>query len=84
MASKNRAPDFERSLAELEILVKKLEDGQLPLEESLKQFERAMALARICQTALTAAEQKIETITAADQVEGDDAGEQDPNESTDH
>lgn len=83
MASKNRAPDFERSLAELEALVKKLEDGQLPLEDSLKQFERAMALAKICQTALNAAEQKIETITAIDQVDGDDAGEQNQYESPD-
>ena len=64
MASKPKALEFERALNELESLVKKLEDGQLSLEESLKQFERAMALAKACQSALTAAEQKIETITA--------------------
>ncbi len=56
------APDFEASLAELEGIVEKLEQGELPLEESLKQFERGVQLTRLCQTALTQAEQKVEIL----------------------
>lgn len=40
--------DFEKSLAELEQLVARMEQGDLSLEESLKQFERGIALARSC------------------------------------
>jgi exodeoxyribonuclease VII small subunit len=56
------APDFEASLAELEGIVEKLEHGELSLEESLKQFERGVQLTRVCQTALTQAEQKVEIL----------------------
>jgi exodeoxyribonuclease VII small subunit len=54
--------DFERAMAELEQLVEKLEKGDLPLEESLRAFERGVALTRSCQTALRAAEQKVELL----------------------
>lgn len=56
------APDFERSLAELEAIVDKLEAGDLSLDESLKQFERGVQLTRVCQTALKQAEQKVEIL----------------------
>ena len=55
-------PDFEASLAELEGIVEKLEQGELSLEESLQQFERGVQLTRQCQTALTQAEQKVEIL----------------------
>lgn len=55
-------PDFERALAELETTVDSLEHGELSLEEALKQFERGVALARECQTALKQAEQKVEIL----------------------
>lgn len=55
-------PDFERSLAELESIVDKLEAGDLSLDESLKQFERGVQLTRVCQTALKQAEQKVEIL----------------------
>jgi exodeoxyribonuclease VII small subunit len=55
-------PDFERSLAELEAIVDKLEAGELSLDESLKQFERGVQLTRVCQTALKQAEQKVEIL----------------------
>jgi exodeoxyribonuclease VII small subunit len=54
--------DFERSLAELEELVARLEQGDLPLEESLRSFERGVELTRACQAALARAEQKVETL----------------------
>lgn len=56
--------NFEKSLAELESIVKELEQGDLGLENSLKQFEKGMNFARKCQEMLTQAEQKIEIITA--------------------
>ena len=55
-------PDFEQSLAELEALVAKLEQGDVPLEEALKTFERGVALTRQCQTALRTAQQKVEVL----------------------
>lgn len=56
------APDFEASLAELEAIVEKLEQGELSLDDSLKQFERGVQLTRICQAALAQAEQKVEIL----------------------
>ena len=61
-ASAPAAADFERSLAELESIVARLEQGELSLEESLQQFERGVGLTRICQSALQQAEQKIEIL----------------------
>lgn len=55
-------PDFERSLAELEQLVQRLEGGELALDEALKTFERGIELTRHCQTALKAAQQKVEIL----------------------
>jgi exodeoxyribonuclease VII small subunit len=54
--------DFEHTLAELEALVTALESGDLPLEESLKRFERGVQLARACQKALADAEQKVKLL----------------------
>lgn len=56
------APDFEASLVELEAIVDKLEQGDLSLDDSLKQFERGVQLTRVCQTALRQAEQKVEIL----------------------
>jgi exodeoxyribonuclease VII small subunit len=58
----NKLPDFEQSLTELEALVAKLEQGDVPLEEALKTFERGVALTRQCQTALRTAQQKVEVL----------------------
>lgn len=61
-ASTTGTPDFEHSLAELESIVARLEQGDLSLDESLQQFERGVGLTRICQDALQQAEQKIEIL----------------------
>jgi exodeoxyribonuclease VII small subunit len=58
----DETPDFEQSLQELETIVARLEQGDLPLEESLKQFERGIALTRACQQALKSAEQKVQIL----------------------
>lgn len=60
--TKPATPDFEAALAELEQIVLRLEQGDLPLEESLRQFERGVALTRSCQKALRQAEQKIRVL----------------------
>jgi exodeoxyribonuclease VII small subunit len=57
-----KLPDFEQSLSELEALVQKLEQGDVPLEDALKTFERGVALTRQCQTALRTAQQKVEVL----------------------
>jgi exodeoxyribonuclease VII small subunit len=53
---------FEASLGELETIVKQLEDGDLPLEESLKLFETGVKLSRECRERLTNAERRIEML----------------------
>ncbi len=54
--------DFEAAMRDLEEIVERLEHGDLPLEESLKAFERGIMLTRNCQTALKDAEQKVEIL----------------------
>ena len=61
-SKKGKALDFEHALAELEAVVERLEHGELPLEDALKQFERGVELARSCQTSLKAAEQRVEIL----------------------
>jgi len=55
-------PPFEESLAELEALVRRLEQGELPLEESLAAFERGMALVRLLATRLEDVAQRVEVL----------------------
>ncbi|MCH7695755.1 MAG: exodeoxyribonuclease VII small subunit [Proteobacteria bacterium] len=62
MSKKKTDFDFEKALVELEQLVEKMEQGELGLEESLKHFERGIALTRACQKALTEAEQKVQIL----------------------
>ena len=53
---------FESSLGELERIVRKLEDGEMSLEESLKLFEDGVKLSRECQERLDQAERRIEVL----------------------
>jgi exodeoxyribonuclease VII small subunit len=55
--------DFEAALAELDALVKKLEDGDLSLEQSLALYERGVQLSRFCHARLEDAERRIEILT---------------------
>jgi exodeoxyribonuclease VII small subunit len=54
--------NFESALNELNQLVEKLERGGSPLEESLQDFEKGIALTRQCQKALVDAEQKVQIL----------------------
>jgi exodeoxyribonuclease VII small subunit len=58
--------DLEKALAELEEIVTQLESGDLPLEKSLKQFERGVKLSRECQTALKDAEQRVQILMGSE------------------
>ena len=52
-------PTFERALEELEALVARMEDGKLPLEESLAAYQRGAELIRYCEGRLKDAEARI-------------------------
>jgi exodeoxyribonuclease VII small subunit len=54
--------DFEAAIAELESIVKKLEEGDLALEQSLVLFERGVQLSRFCHARLEEAERRIELL----------------------
>jgi exodeoxyribonuclease VII small subunit len=54
--------DFEAAIAELEGIVKKLEEGDLPLETSLSLYERGVQLSRFCHLRLEEAERRIEVL----------------------
>ncbi|MEP6592602.1 MAG: exodeoxyribonuclease VII small subunit [Acidobacteriota bacterium] len=55
--------DFESAIAELERLVKTLEDGDLPLEKSLELFERGVQLSRFCHAKLEEAERRVDILS---------------------
>ena len=56
------APNFESALHRLELIVKKLEGGDLPLDEALKLFEEGISLSQLCQKQLEEAENKVEIL----------------------
>ena len=81
----DKLPDFESSLAELEALVAKLEQGDVPLEDALKTFERGVVLTRQCQTALRTAQQKVEVLLTRngdESIESFADGEDDSDDAT--
>ena len=76
---------FESSLAKLEEIVTKLEDGEMSLEESLKLFEDGVKLSRECQERLDQAERRIEVLLTdkngkpvLEALDTDDLGDQRP------
>jgi len=71
MAGKKQKDDvgdlsFEESIKELTNIVGKIEQGQIPLQDSLQQYERGMALIQHCRTILQKAEKRIEKITESE------------------
>lgn len=55
----NKSLNFEKSLNDLESIIEKMEVNQLSLEDSLQHFETGVSLVKLCQQALTEAEQKV-------------------------
>ncbi|GGB98750.1 exodeoxyribonuclease 7 small subunit [Marinobacterium zhoushanense] len=62
MARTAKTPDFEQSLAQLEAVVERMEQGDLPIEEALKAFEQGVKLTRECQSILDQTEQKVQVL----------------------
>ena len=67
MSKQEDNKDFETSLKKLEKIVSDLENGELPLEESIRTFEEGVKLTKHCQNLLSKAEIKIQKL-----VEGKD------------
>ena len=53
---------FEKALEELEAIVARMEDGKLPLEESLAAYQRGAELLKFCEAKLTAAQARIKVL----------------------
>jgi exodeoxyribonuclease VII small subunit len=62
-AKKGKEPVFEEALRRLETIVRGLEEGDLPLEESLRLFEEGVRLTRLCAARLDEAQRKIDVLT---------------------
>ena len=54
---------FEQAMSELETVVSRLESGDVPLEDSIRLYERGAALKEHCQKKLSEAEEKVAKIT---------------------
>ena len=70
MAKNTEKKDYEASIAELEAIVERMEQGDMPLEDALQAFESCVRLSRECQQVLKAAEQRVTLLN-------DDGSEQD-------
>lgn len=75
MATKNEAT-FEEHLAELESIVRKLESGDVPLEDAIAEFQKGMKLSEGLKKTLNEAEQTLVKIVGKDEEENDFAPEQ--------
>ncbi|MEZ5351168.1 MAG: exodeoxyribonuclease VII small subunit [Bryobacteraceae bacterium] len=62
MADESTSPAFEQNLDALEGVVKRLEAGDLPLEEALALFERGMTLSDACRKQIEEAETRVEVL----------------------
>lgn len=60
---------FEEAIKELTGIVSKIEQGQIPLQDSLEQYERGMTLIKRCRTILEKAEKRIEKIAKEEKPE---------------
>ena len=59
MAKEEKELSFEESLNNLEAIVKKLETGEVPLDDAINEFNKAMKLAKSCDDKLKSAEEAI-------------------------
>jgi exodeoxyribonuclease VII small subunit len=57
---------FETAMKKLETIVENLENGELSLEDALKQYEEGVKMADICQKRLSEAEKKVEVLMKTD------------------
>ena len=57
-------PTYEEALAELEGLVQRMEDGQMPLDQLLGSYKRGAELLELCRSRLAAVEQQVQVLEA--------------------
>lgn len=62
MANKKNDLTFEESMKELEIIVKDLESGSIPLDDAINKFNEAMVIAKSCNDKLKNAEENVNKI----------------------
>ena len=76
--------DFESAIAELDTIVKRMEEGDLTLEKSMELYERGLQLSKFCHSTLETAERRIEILNERGEVKpapaalglnGEDEGE---------
>ena len=63
-------PSFEEAIKELTEIVHKIESGETPLQDSLEQYEKGMALIKHCREILEKAEKRIEKISESKEKSG--------------
>jgi len=85
MAHKKQKTDigklgFEEAIKELTNIVGMIEQGQIPLQDSLEQYEKGMALIKQCRTILQQAEERIEKISKEQDSHDGNRHEKDPDE----
>ena len=56
------APSYEEALAELERLVQRMEDGQMPLDQLLGSYKRGAELLELCRARLAAVEEQVKVL----------------------
>jgi exodeoxyribonuclease VII small subunit len=81
MAAKKQKSDienstFEQAIKELTGIVSQIEQGQIPLQDSLEQYEKGMALIKHCRGILQKAEKRIEKISEPEQTASEGADDQ--------
>ncbi len=69
---------FEQAIGQLKEIVSKIEQGQIPLQDSLDQYEKGMALIKHCRDILQKAEKRIEKISREEPPEPPEEPEEDP------
>jgi exodeoxyribonuclease VII small subunit len=91
MAEKKRKDDisklsFEDSIKHLKEIVEQIEQGEIPLQDSLDQYEKGMTLIKHCRTILQQAEKRIEKISKEEAAEetGEEAAPPETNENDDN
>jgi len=70
---------FEQAIKELTTIVTQIEQGQIPLQESIQQYEKGMALIKHCRDILQKAEKRIEKITETEHEARNPKSETNPN-----
>jgi exodeoxyribonuclease VII small subunit len=61
-SAKTQEPSYEEAVAELERLVQRMEDGQLPLDQLLDAYKRGAELLECCRTRLAAVEEQVKVL----------------------